>query len=109
MSDISEQETNTLFPYFLISCIEQGIIDRQTAFKIDKIISNYNLYDPAFDGIALDPRLTFESMVLFSKNIFALELASMMAKGEAELKLVYARSFEDVPPEQTFAVTLTIE
>jgi predicted secreted protein len=32
-----------------------------------------------------------------------------VAEGEAELKLVYARSFEDVPPEQTFTVTLTIE
>ncbi len=32
-----------------------------------------------------------------------------IAKGEAELKLVYARSFESVPPEQTFTVTLTIE
>ena len=30
-------------------------------------------------------------------------------KGEALLKLEYARSFEDVPPEQTFEVTLTIE
>ncbi len=30
-------------------------------------------------------------------------------KGEAVLKLEYARSFEDVAPEQTFEVTLTIE
>jgi len=30
-------------------------------------------------------------------------------KGEALLKLEYARSFEDVPPEQTFEVTLTVE
>jgi inhibitor of cysteine peptidase len=32
-----------------------------------------------------------------------------VAEGEAELKLVYARSFESVPPEQTFAATLMIE
>ncbi len=32
-----------------------------------------------------------------------------VAAGQAELKLIYARSFESVPPEQTFTVTLTIE
>jgi predicted secreted protein len=32
-----------------------------------------------------------------------------VAKGQAELKLVYARPFESVPPEQTFTVALTIE
>ena len=31
------------------------------------------------------------------------------AKGEGLLKLVYARPWESVEPEQTFAVTLTIE
>jgi inhibitor of cysteine peptidase len=31
------------------------------------------------------------------------------AKGEALLKLVYARSWESVPPEKTFTITLTIE
>lgn len=32
-----------------------------------------------------------------------------LAEGEAELKLVYARSFEDVSPEQTFTADLSIE
>jgi len=32
-----------------------------------------------------------------------------VAQGQAELKLIYARSFESGPPEQTFTVTLTIE
>jgi len=31
------------------------------------------------------------------------------AKGEAELKLVYSRPWESVPPEKTFSVTITIK
>jgi inhibitor of cysteine peptidase len=32
-----------------------------------------------------------------------------LAEGQAELKLVYTRSFEDAPPEQTFTAALSIE
>ena len=32
-----------------------------------------------------------------------------VAKGQADLKLVYSRSWESVPPEKTFSVRLTIE
>lgn len=84
MSDITEQETNNLFPYFLVTCIEQGIIDRQTAFKIDKLIKSYDMYAPVFNGSVLDPNMTFESFVSSQENTFAIRLARMIAKGDAE-------------------------
>lgn len=84
MSDITEQETNNLFPYFLVTCIEQGIIDRQTAFKIDKLMKSYDMYAPVFNGSVLDPNMTFESLVSSPENTFAIRLARMIARGEAE-------------------------
>ena len=51
---------------------------------------------------------TSDSMVVGAGGVYTFTFKAA-AKGEALLKLVYARPWESVEPEQTFAVTLTIE
>ena len=55
-----------------------------------------------------EPAYATDSTAVGSGGTFTLTFKAM-AKGEALLKLVYARPWESVAPEKTFSATVTVE